>query len=116
MGVSVPLIGRLAIPEERLLVVLRYATAIGIHEAEVELGSGQSLVGQLTPDSERIRTLFAGGLLALTLFATAMAGQLVDGWLAYQRGDYAEAAVVHGDGRIDQVAAAAPESGPRRLR
>jgi uncharacterized protein len=44
----------------------------------------------------RIRALFAGGLLALTPFATAIAGQLVDGWLAYQRSDYAEALRIWG--------------------
>jgi uncharacterized protein len=46
----------------------------------------------------RVRTLFAAGLLALSLFdtATAIAGQLEDGWLSYQRGDYVEALRVWG--------------------
>ena len=44
----------------------------------------------------RIKTLFAGGLLSLTLFDRAMAAQLVDGWLAYQRSDYVEALRIWG--------------------
>jgi TPR repeat protein len=36
----------------------------------------------------RIKTFLAGGVLALALFATAMAGPLEDGEAAYQRGDY----------------------------
>ena len=40
----------------------------------------------------RIKTLFAaGGVLALALFGTAIAGPLEDGAAAYQRGDYATA-------------------------
>ncbi len=40
---------------------------------------------------QRITTFFAGGLLALTLFGFATAGQYEDGEAAYQRGDYATA-------------------------
>jgi clan AA aspartic protease (TIGR02281 family) len=39
----------------------------------------------------QITTLIAGGLLALTLFGVAVAGQFEDGDAAYQRGDYATA-------------------------
>jgi uncharacterized protein len=40
---------------------------------------------------QRIKTLFAGGLLALALMGEAMAGPLEDGRSAYVNGDYAEA-------------------------
>ena len=40
---------------------------------------------------QQIKTFLAGGLLALALFGTAMAGPLEDGWAAYQKGDYATA-------------------------
>ena len=40
---------------------------------------------------QRIKTLFAGGVLALALFNSAMAGPQEDGLAAYQRGDYATA-------------------------
>jgi TPR repeat protein len=40
---------------------------------------------------QRIKTLFAGGVLALALFGVATAGPLEDGRAAYQRGDYAMA-------------------------
>jgi uncharacterized protein len=40
---------------------------------------------------KRIKTILAGGLLALALFGTAMAGPLEDALAAYQRGDYATA-------------------------
>jgi uncharacterized protein len=40
---------------------------------------------------QQIKTFLAGGLLALTLFGTAMAGPLEDGWAAYHKGDYAVA-------------------------
>jgi hypothetical protein len=39
-----------------------------------------------------IRTVLAGGLLALTLFGVAVADQLADGVAAYQRQDFATAA------------------------
>ncbi len=38
---------------------------------------------------QRIKTLFAGGVLALALFRVAVAGQLEDGQAAYERSDYA---------------------------
>jgi uncharacterized protein len=38
---------------------------------------------------QRIKTLCAGGFLALALFGSATAGPLDDGYTAYQRGDYA---------------------------
>jgi TPR repeat protein len=41
--------------------------------------------------SQRIKTLFAGGVLALALFGAAAAGPLEDATSAYQRGDYATA-------------------------
>ncbi len=37
---------------------------------------------------QRIKTLFAGGLLALPLFGAATAGQREDGFVAFNRGDY----------------------------
>jgi TPR repeat protein len=37
---------------------------------------------------QRIKAFLAGGVLALALFGTAMAGPLEDGEVAYQRGDY----------------------------
>jgi uncharacterized protein len=40
---------------------------------------------------QRVKVIFAGGLLALTLFGGATAGQFEDGYAAYQRGDYASA-------------------------
>jgi TPR repeat protein len=40
---------------------------------------------------QRIKTLFAGGVLALALIGVAAAGQFEDGEAAYRRGDYAEA-------------------------
>ncbi len=46
---------------------------------------------QVSADRVRIKTLFAGGLLALTMFGVAAAGPLEDGYSAYQRGDYATA-------------------------
>ena len=58
-------------------------------------GQGRLLIRRLSLRrgivERRINTLFAGGLLALTLFDRAIAAQLVDGWLAYQRSDYVEA-------------------------
>jgi TPR repeat protein len=41
--------------------------------------------------NQRIRTFVAGGLLALALFGSAMAGPLEDGQAAYQKGDFATA-------------------------
>ena len=38
---------------------------------------------------QRIKTVFAGGVLALALFRVAVAGQLEDGQAAYERSDYA---------------------------
>ncbi len=52
---------------------------------------------------QRVKIIFAGGLLALTLFGAAAAGQFEDGQAAYQRQDYATALQVwrpladHGD-------------------
>ena len=43
-----------------------------------------------------ITTLCVGGVLAVALLGEAIAGQLVDGWLAYQRGDYADALRIWG--------------------
>jgi TPR repeat protein len=40
---------------------------------------------------QRIKAFLAGGVLALALFGSAMAGPLEDGEGAYHRGDYAEA-------------------------
>ena len=40
---------------------------------------------------QRFKTLFAGGLLTLTLFGVAAAGPLEDAQAAYLRGDYASA-------------------------
>ncbi len=40
---------------------------------------------------QRIKIIFAGGLLALSLFGGATAGQFEDGQAAYQRQDYATA-------------------------
>lgn len=39
----------------------------------------------------RITALFAGGVLALALFGSALAGPLEDGFSAYKRGDYGAA-------------------------
>jgi TPR repeat protein len=40
---------------------------------------------------QRVRTLFAGGVLMLALLGGAMAGPVEDGWSAYGRGDFATA-------------------------
>jgi TPR repeat protein len=40
---------------------------------------------------QQIKTLLAGGLLALALFGTAMAGSTDAGWAAYDKDDYATA-------------------------
>ena len=40
---------------------------------------------------QHIKTLIAGGVLALVLIGMAMRGPLEDGHAAYQRGDYAKA-------------------------
>jgi uncharacterized protein len=40
---------------------------------------------------QRIKTVFAGGVLALALFGVAVAGSIDDAKTAYQRGDYATA-------------------------
>jgi uncharacterized protein len=40
---------------------------------------------------ERLKTLLAGGVLALAPFGAAMAGPLEDGVAAAERGDYATA-------------------------
>ena len=39
---------------------------------------------------QHIKTLIAGGVLALVLIGMAMRGPLEDGYAAYQRGDYAK--------------------------
>jgi uncharacterized protein len=45
--------------------------------------------------NQRFKTFFAGGVLTLALFGTAMAGPLEDGQAAYQKGDYATALKIY---------------------
>ena len=54
MGGSVALVSRLAIPLHRLGIVLRYALAAGVYQAEEELGFGVALVSRLAIPLHRL--------------------------------------------------------------